>query len=99
MSQEFKDYVVFKKGSYWIYKLEGTTRTDTNTLTLAEIKIVKDSREVDYNYEDFFMHIKRSFRNDTLIIFSGAKFKGTHGINYYEEINSSADVHYFDGNL
>jgi hypothetical protein len=101
-SKEFKDYVLFKTGSYWIYKLEGAvTNTDTNTLIKTELQLVKDARTIGYDFEKLLMHSKRTYSHDTLIIFGGALFKGTHGVDYYEELSTTnlnaADIHYFDG--
>lgn len=69
MSQEFKDYTLFKKDSWWVYSRENSTDMDTVMVIKSETKIV-DPNNIDYKWEQYLLHFKSTYyKNDTIISF------------------------------
>ena len=72
MSQDFKDYTLFKNGSWWIYSRENSSDRDTVTVIKSDVKIV-DARNIDYKWEQYLLHFKSTYySNDTIISFGDA---------------------------
>jgi hypothetical protein len=76
MDQEFKDYTLFKVGSYWVYQDSATKQIDSVYLYKQEITINDRRKIVDYNYQDVFENLYTSYYNDTIFRNGGAKLKG-----------------------
>jgi len=57
MSQEFKDYVDFPVGSWWVYEDSITGKIDSLTLTYSQYKILDNDND-DYQNEDLYQKFK-----------------------------------------
>lgn len=56
MDQEFKDYIVFNSGSYWVYQDSlDSSKIDSVTLTSQEIEIV-ETKHFDFDYEAIYQN-------------------------------------------
>ncbi len=75
LSQEYKDYVVYKVGSYWIYEDSASKSVDSIYLYNQEIKMHNGNQKINYNAEGISEN-KTSSLFDTLIFFGG----GTRGV-------------------
>jgi hypothetical protein len=70
MDQDFKDYTLFKAGSYWIYKDSATGAIDSINLYKSNIYISPGSDKIRYNSEVYEISLTSSI-DDTLISGSG----------------------------
>lgn len=76
MDQEFKDYVVFPIGSYWVYEEEASGEIDSVYLYKLEKGIIDSRKKVPYNYENYRSYNFSSYFNDTIVDVGGAEFYG-----------------------
>jgi hypothetical protein len=53
MSDDFKSYIVFKKGSYWVYEETSTNEIDSIFLHRSEIAAFNGAEDLGYNGEKF----------------------------------------------
>lgn len=68
MSQEFKDYTLFKNGSWWVYNRANSTDTDTMTVIKRDVEIA-DPSYISYKWEQYLLHLKSTYyKNDTIIL-------------------------------
>jgi hypothetical protein len=72
MDQEFKDYIIFPQGSYWVYQDSATLNTDSVVLYSQIIEIVDRKIPAGYYVETVDQKFSSSFRNDTFRIFGEA---------------------------
>ncbi|MGB3901769.1 MAG: hypothetical protein WBI08_07110 [Bacteroidales bacterium] len=80
MSQEFKDYVLFPVGSFWVYKNTSSGIEDSIFLFKQEIKIMEAApNEREFNCEVFEQNFYSSI-NDTLIGVGGILAPGTPSV-------------------
>ena len=88
IDKELYDYVLFPKGSWWIYKEETSGVEDSVVITKKEQYINKVRIAADYDFEVYDVDIYSSQRGNG----SGggdAAYKGTHGdCLYIENYNS-----------
>jgi hypothetical protein len=80
MDQDFKDYILFKVGSYWIYKDSASGAIDSVYLYNQEIDMYKGNDKVRYNMEEFSENLYSTYY-DTLIA-SGGKPIEQRGYTY-----------------
>jgi hypothetical protein len=80
MDQEFKDYTLFKVGSYWVYQDSASKQIDSVYLYKQEITINDRRKAVNYNYEQFTENLKSSLY-DTLVG-EGLKLSESGGFVY-----------------
>jgi hypothetical protein len=66
MDQEFKDYTLFKVGSYWVYQDSATKQIDSVYLYKQTIAVSNYGKEIGYNAE-YFREELRSSLFDTLL--------------------------------
>ena len=65
MDQEFKDYVVFGVGSYWVYE-DQDLQIDSLYCHRSKLFIKEASENLGYDYERLQIAFKTSFYNDSL---------------------------------
>ena len=85
LEQEFKDYVLFPIGSYWIYYESALQEIDSVYLYDQEIRVNKSQKIFPYNYEQLDQNQGSSYFNDSL--FGGSSTEKYFGqvINLYAE--------------
>ncbi|MBI4647496.1 MAG: hypothetical protein HY738_13130 [Bacteroidia bacterium] len=91
MPQEFKDYVVFPQGSYWIYEDSISEKMDSIILQTQTTKILEPPSYNDwgYNYECLVDWVYSSYKNQT--IFREGKY------NEYIANNKNNSYIYYTG--
>ena len=93
MSQEFKDYVLFPVGSFWVYQNTSSGIEDSIFLFKQEIKILEAApNERGFNCEVFKQNFYSSV-NDTLIGVGGILAPGTPSV-YNIYINNKWNTNY-----
>ena len=80
MSEEFKDYVLFPEGSWWVYKNQ-YGQLDTVKIIWQEIE-VENSNHFASKIQTFQHHLYSSFVNDTFYGGGGARLKGGDPMGY-----------------
>jgi hypothetical protein len=76
MEADFKDYVLFPVGSYWVYNQEGNIRRDSIYL-FNQIVSMNETRKIyRFNYEQFVQNMSSSYYKDTLVGAGGAEKDG-----------------------
>ena len=65
LDQDFKNYIVFPLGSYWIYTTD-LNEKDSVHLYQQTIDLIKDSRVYPYKYQLLKQNLWSSFFSDTL---------------------------------
>ena len=103
MSEEFKDYVLFPEGSWWVYENQ-YGQLDTVKIIWQEISIKKGKDDYPYNYEWLTHHFKTTYYNDTIIGWGGQRdkgngfpglyFRGVKYLNIFPLFFSSKDTGY-----
>lgn len=73
MEDDFRPYVFFEVGSYWVYTLEGGTQTDSILLYENDLSINDTRRAYSFNYEWFNHYFQSSYYRDTVIGFGTAQ--------------------------
>ena len=100
LGQEYKDYVVYKTGSYWIYEDSASKIIDSVCLYKQNIIINEGNQKVNYNSEGLTEN-KYSSLYDTLIFGGGIPTEGKGPV--YNEIRLNDFIHintnYFDGKI
>lgn len=100
MDENFRSYVDFPKGSYWIYEETITGRKrDSMYLFEREYRTDESGRYEDYNYDRIDLKFFRSFYLDTLKGAGGGDIYINTGFYYAENpsIYSNINVQYFSG--
>lgn len=85
MTQDFKNYVVFPVGSYWVYEDSITGEIDTIRLIESSTTIINTKSGDDdpgYNYEQYSANFISSISNETLG-FVGGKMNNNSDIHNY----------------
>jgi hypothetical protein len=72
ITQEFKDYVVFKKNSYWIYSIENSLLKDTIILFKQGVEVVDGGQNFPYSAEIVDQQLRSRFFKDTILGGGGA---------------------------
>ncbi len=67
LTQQMKDYTLFKTNSYWVYQLEGSGTTDSVNVFKVDIGLAMPS-QLDHNYENFAIQCRSSHLNENVII-------------------------------
>ena len=90
MDQEFKDYIVYPQGSYWVYEEMSSGQIDTVKIYSSEIKIHNGQTILGFNYEEYLVLMKSSFNNDTISGVGGIDFTDK---NFSEYEEGSTNIH------
>jgi len=88
MPQEFKDYVVFPVGSYWIYEDSLSNNVDSLYLTSVDIHI-QEIEKSNYFHEEMFQYFYSSQNNKLTARtrrFSSNNIYEYYGYGYYFDI-------------
>lgn len=100
LGQEYRDYVVYKVGSYWIYEDSASKIIDSVYLFKQDIIMNDGNRKVNYNSEGLSEN-KYSSLYDTLIFGGGIPTERKGPV--YNEIRLNDFIHintnYFDGKI
>jgi hypothetical protein len=84
--QEFREYLVFPIGSYWIYQDSATSNTDSIYLFSQHFEM-RDLKDI-YGYAKYLeQKFSASFNNDTILKFGGAQEYERFGTCFYNEGN------------
>jgi hypothetical protein len=101
MSQEFKDYVLFKPNSQWIYKLESQDVYDTLEIIEQNISITNYTDIFDYKGESINQTISSTYLKNIILGGGGAGTLGSKDIcGYSQGINAPflvSQVNFFTG--
>ncbi len=65
MNEEFKSYVVFPKGSYWVYEEKNSGAQDSIYI-LEKYLNIGSYKYYDYDYESLAYYLYSSYTKDTL---------------------------------
>lgn len=84
MSDEFKSYVVFPKGSYWVYEEVSSQALDSVYLYRSTIEIKNESDKLGYNYQEFLGIYKSSYLSDSISGFAYPEFDDQKFYEYTE---------------
>jgi hypothetical protein len=91
MDQDFKDYILFKVGSYWIYNDSASGGIDSVYLYSQEIDMYKGNDKVRYNMEEFSERLYSTI-NDTLM---GGAGNGDQNFPYvYRQVPSKNFINF-----
>ena len=98
--QEFRDYVIYKPGSYWIYQELATGEIDSIYLYKQSFYINKSTQKIDYNYEGI-SESKISSLHDTLTYSGNVLGKNPCGEYKAITVNGfvNSNVNYFEGEI
>jgi hypothetical protein len=92
MDQDFKDFVLFPSGSYWVYT-NNAGSMDSLYLYFQETRIDKSHKIYPFNHEGFTQNLSSSFYKDTLFGGGGAmKNYDTILFTYNERYISNSSV-------
>jgi hypothetical protein len=100
MDQEFKDYTLFKVGSYWVYQDSATKQIDSVYLYKQTIAVSNYGKEIGYNAE-YFSEELRSSLFDTLLGGGGKPLEKagySYGIIRLKDFLNSS-TYYFTGHI
>ncbi len=96
MDENFRSYVDFPKGSYWIYEETLTGgKSDSIYLFEREYSTDRSGKYVDYNYDRIDLKFFRSYYKDTMVAAGGGGENTSLGFHYTED--SPYNVQYFSG--
>jgi hypothetical protein len=84
IGDEFKEYVVFPKGSYWVYEEVSTKEIDSVYLYRSETSIRNGASKLGYNYEEYLSGYTRSYFNDSVRGFGYPEFNNQEFYQYTE---------------
>jgi hypothetical protein len=87
LTDSFRNYVVFKPGSYWVYKDPVTQATDT--MRMLESRIEKKQFEEKYSYDYLVQKKHSSLTGDTLLGYSSLEGDNGRFFFVYFEKNLS----------
>lgn len=93
MSEEFKDYVLFPEGSWWVYENQ-RGQTDTLKIIWQEKKVI-NSRKFSSKVEGFQHHLYSSYFKDTLFGGGQAPFGGEGQIGYNRGLKYNTSYQFF----
>ena len=65
-SQEFKDYTLFKANSWWVYRLEGGSTTDSVYVFQSDVGVATPNH-LSYNYESYVIQSRSVFLGENII--------------------------------
>jgi hypothetical protein len=86
MDQEFKDYLVFSQGSYWVYQDSATLNIDSINLYSQNLEMADYRRHYGYYAEHLEQKFSSSFNNNTIIKSGGAdEYSLYHSCLLFEE--------------
>jgi len=100
MDENFRSYVDFPKGSYWIYQEKmGSGKSDSIYLYQREYTTDTRGRYADFNYDRINLRFYSSNYNDTLRAGGGSDVYINSGFFYYEVPSYflTTNVQYFSG--
>jgi hypothetical protein len=81
MSDEFKRYIVFPKGSYWVYEEVNSNSIDSVNLYRSELEMIDGMSKLGYSYQRFIGGSSSSFSpEDSVRYFGRPSFQDQ---NYY----------------
>ena len=80
MSKDFKQFIMFPVGSYWIYDEVYNGSQDSIYLFKSFYEITKASEKLGYDYERYQPHFSSTYLNDTLI---GDTHPDRDRVNFY----------------
>lgn len=89
MSQEFRDYVDFPVGSWWVYEDSITGDIDSLSLIYSEYMIINDP-QIDYQFE----HLSQRYKCEDSILAVSASCEDT-GLSYLSGNGFKSIIYFF----
>ena len=99
LGQRYKDYAVYKVGSYWIYEDSASKVIDSIYLYKQEISINDGGGIVPFNSEGIYENRYSSLYNDTLLCNGGIVSDRSGAIYRVARLNDyfNSNIDYFEG--